>query len=400
MLSVQKVLLEYQAMKQNNQFIQSKLKQCITNNPRAFALFTLNEFHLNEVFLDALLNDHFCHVKGYEQRDRALIHSLVYGVIRWRLYLDFIIDQCASSGCSKIELPVLNVLRMGLFQLLFLDRIPDHAAVNTSVELIRLFAPNYLSRFVNGVLRGCIRSKGKIRWPDETTHPIDTLSVKYAYPKWLVKRWIEYKGIADTKALCRYGNEVPPIILRTNTLKTSRSHLLELLSSDFTHISKTFHSPDGICLSSIKLAVGQLDSFKKGLYQVQDEAAQLISLIVSPRPGETILDACAGRGGKTGHLAQFMNNKGTIFAVDHSSEKRHILSHEMQRLGVSIVKIRQHRWEKVLNNLLFDRVLVDAPCSGLGVIRRHPDMKWKKTQRHIFQNARQQKKSSNMHHFM
>jgi len=376
----------------DNQFEQEKLKRCIHKNPRALVLYTLNAFHIDDILLDTLMANVFDQISVFEQRDRAFIHSLIYGVIRWRSYLDHIISQLSHRDISKISMPILNVLRMGIFQMEFMDRIPDHAAVNTSVELIHVFAPQYLSRFVNGILRETIRSKEKIVWPDESSQINEFMSVKYAYPQWLIKRWINYWGVNITKNICQAGNVVPPIVLRTNTLKTNRSDLIDQLASDVQKITKTDHAPDGICVSNLKFAIVHSAAFKNGLYQVQDESAQLIGLIVSPEPGEVILDACAGRGGKTGHMAQCMNNTGTILAVDRSKEKLRSLSDEMKRLGVSIVSSYRHRWKKGLKDRLFDRVLLDAPCSGLGVIRRYPDMKWKKNQTHIMQNALQQTK--------
>ena len=327
----------------------------------------------------------------FNQRDRALAHSLIHGVIRWQSFLDHIICQFSKTPFQKISLPVLNILRMGLFQLMLMDRIPEHAVVNTSVDLAKIFAKPYLTRFVNGLLREVIRSKDFITWPDENQNFIEALSVKQSYPKWLLKRWHHQWGKDITKALCKAGNEIPSIILRCNTLKKNRKQLIDILTPEVRIISPTTHAPDGICISSPKHGLSTLKSFQDGMFQVQDEAAQLIGLLVSPKPNETILDACAGRGGKTGHLAQLMNNQGHILAVDRAMEKLNILSAEMTRLGVSIVSTFKYRWKKPLDNKQFDRILIDAPCSGLGVIRRHPDMKWKKTESHIQQNAQKQK---------
>jgi 16S rRNA (cytosine967-C5)-methyltransferase len=378
-------------MKLSNQSIQQKINARIHKNPRALALYILNEFYLNDILLDNLMMRVFDQISVFDQRDRALIHSLVYGVIRWQYNLDNNIIQLSHREISKISLPVLNTVRMALFQMTFMDRIPDHAAVDSSVSLVHLFAPNYIARFVNGILREMIRSKKKIHWPNESTQIAEYLSLKYSYPLWIIHRWLDLWGMNVTKELCIAGNIIPPIILRTNTLKTERSNLIKKLNDSAQRIDKTFHTPDGICLTNLKFAIGSSDLFQEGLFQVQDEASQLIGIIVSPQPGETILDACAGRGGKTGHLAQSMNNFGSILAVDRSTYKLGILSEEMKRLGVSIVSTCQHRWKSELKDRLFDRVLLDAPCSSLGVIRRHPDMKWKKTQSHILKNAQRQK---------
>jgi 16S rRNA (cytosine967-C5)-methyltransferase len=376
----------------NKDTIQKRIRSSANNNPRLLALFILNEFHLNDILLDTLILSEFDQISYFDQRDRALIHSLVYGVIRWRSNLDNIIRQMSHIPISKISIPILNTLRMGLFQMFFMDRIPEHACVNSSVELVLIFAPNYLGRFVNGILRETIRSKEKIHWPDETSQISEYLSIKYAYPKWMVTRWIHNWGERVARDLCLSGNSVPSIILRTNTLKIERCDLNHKLNSSAHSIENTIYSPDGISLTNLKCAIGNSHLFKKGLFQVQDEASQLIGIIVSPQPGESILDACAGRGVKTGHLAQCMNNRGSIMAVDRSKNKLQILTGEMKRLGITIVSTCQYRWKRVLEDRLFDRVLIDAPCSGLGVIRRHPDMKWKKSKDHILQNAQAQTK--------
>jgi 16S rRNA (cytosine967-C5)-methyltransferase len=362
--------------------VQSKLIK-VNNNPRVLSLYILNNFQIKDCLLDTLMKEAFQQASFLDQRDRSFVFSLVYGVIRWQLNLDYMIGQLSQTPFSKISIPVCNILRMGLFQIEFMDRIPNHAAVNASCELTRIFAPNYLTRFVNGILRQAIRSKGSIQWPDESKNRVKAISIQYAHPEWLVKRWINHWGIDHTKALCIAGNVIPDIVLRTNTLKISQKDLIRQLKTDVKELKPSLHAPDGICISHIRTPLDHMESFKKGYFQVQDEAAQLIGLMLSAQQGESILDACAGRGGKTAHIAQCMNNKGTITAVDQSPQKLETLASEMKRLGISIVKKIQHQWKTPLKSVYFDRILLDAPCSGLGVIRRHPDMKWKKTESYI-----------------
>ncbi|MBF0451085.1 MAG: 16S rRNA (cytosine(967)-C(5))-methyltransferase RsmB [Candidatus Magnetomorum sp.] len=372
--------------------VQKKLASPSQKNPRVLSLFLLNDFQIKDYHLDTLISEAFDHAPSFDQRDRSLVFSLVYGVIRWQTHLDFVIQQFSKTPFSKIALPISNVLRMGIFQLLFMNRIPDHAAVNSSVELTRIFAENYLVRFVNGVLRQTIRSKTSIQWPDESDTRVDALSVRYAYPGWLIHRWMDQWGQEKTKAMCIASNTIPKIVLRSNTLSITRENLIESLLPSAKEVLPTSHAPDGIWIAQLNEPLDQMESFKSGGFQVQDEAAQLIGLMVSPKAGESILDACAGRGGKTGHLAQCMNNQGSILAVDQAAHKLETLSAEMNRLGVSIVKTFQHQWEKPLAPILFDRILLDAPCSGLGVIRRHPDMKWKKSKQDIVNNQKQQER--------
>jgi len=365
--------------------VQSRLLKA-QNNPRALSLYILNDFQVKDCLLDTLMNEAFYQSNSFDQRDRSFVFSLVYGVIRWQSYLDFVIQQLSRTPFSKISLPVCNVLRMGLFQVLFMDRVPDYAAVNASVALTRIFAQNYITRFVNGILRQAIRAEKSIQLPDPSDNQEKALSIQYAYPKWLVHRWIKQWGFDQAKSLCIAGNKIPDITLRTNTLKIKQDQLINALLSSAEKVESTEHVPDAICISQLNEPVDQMESFKKGLFQVQDEAAQLISLMLSAQPGESILDACAGRGGKTGHLAQCMNNQGTIYAVDQSYQKLEMLNFEMKRLGITIVQTHKHQWNKAFHSNNFDRILLDAPCSGLGVIRRHPDMKWKKNEQHIHRN--------------
>ena len=377
-------------MKLQIPIVQKKLASKTKKNPRVLSLLILNDFYINDCQLDTLMNDAYDIAEVFEQRDRSLFFSLVYGVIRWQLNIDFVIKQFSRIPFSKIDLPICNVLRLGFFQILFMDRIPNHSAVDTSVEITKNFAPKYLVNFVNGVLRQAIRKSESIKWPDESTNFVEFIAVNYSYPEWIIHRWIKNWGMDSTRAFCKSSNSIPPIVIRTNTIKINRKELILQLKSKVKKISETPHAPDGIRSSGLKQSFDNMDLFKKGFFQVQDEAAQLISMLVSPQPGDKILDACAGRGGKTGHLAQIMNNKGLIWAVDQSDQKLDTLKTEMKRLGVTNVKTHKHNWKKNIDKQLFDRILLDAPCSGLGVIRRHPDMKWKKNKQHILQNQEKQ----------
>ena len=320
------------------------------------------------------------------RRDRNFINVLIYGVLRWRQNLDWIIRHYSKIKFEKIQPEVLNILRLGLFQIFFLDRIPDSAAVNTSVELVGGIAPPWVVKYVNAVLRNAARSRADLPWPSVNDDPETALSVLKSFPLWLTTKWVNRFGMEETEQLCNAVNEIPPITIRTNTIKTSRDELLHVLSHETEKISKTPYSPDGICFFGPKKAVHEFSAFKKGWFQVQDEAAQLISYILSPRPNEKILDACAGLGGKTGHIAQMMENKGQIIAIDKNKEKLLRLDSEMIRLGIQNVKTFVYDLEKPLpiNDIgKFDKILLDAPCSGLGVIRRNPDIKWDATKKDI-----------------
>jgi 16S rRNA (cytosine967-C5)-methyltransferase len=202
-------------------------------------------------------------------------------------------------------------------------------------------------------------------------------------PAWIARRWLQRYNPETLTTLCNALNAIPPITIRANTLKTTRQQLMLALADDVEHIAAAPDTPDGITMNKMKRSIPDLPAFKNGWFQVQDEAAQLVSLLLDPQPGESVLDACAGLGGKTAHLAQLMQNKGRITAIDRDKKKLEQLVAEMQRLGISIV----HAYRHDLNSLLdskqadhFDRILLDAPCSGLGVLRRNPDIKWKSSE--------------------
>ena len=351
----------------------------MTFDPRREALFILNELEKGRQTLDVILENRSSRNRSGSRRDRALLTALVHGVLRWRGHLDYLIGHFSTTPIKKINPNVLNILRLGLFQIIYLDRIPDSAAVNTSVEMAKSMAPAWVVRFTNAVLRKCAGNYTRVPLPDSKKRPVKSLAVRKSFPDWLIARWLQRFGEPTVESLCDAINLVPPITVRTNTLKTTRRQLRQDLAEDVETMEATSHSPDGLNLFNPRVPIPELEAFKQGSFQVQDEAAQLVSLVLAPRPGERILDACAGLGGKTGHLAQLMQNSGEIVAVDKNAAKLAKLLLEMQRLGIAIVSTWQQDFEKPVGRKKikpFDRILLDAPCSGLGTLRRNPDIKW------------------------
>jgi 16S rRNA (cytosine967-C5)-methyltransferase len=273
------------------------------------------------------------------------------------------------------------ILRLGAYQILYLNRIPLAAVVNESVALVKT-KPRLAgwAGFVNAVLRALIRTPAP-PWPDLTADPIQALSIRYACPEWLVRRWIARYGVKEAERLCRATTVIPPLTIRTNTLQISREELANHLRERGYTVRPTRVSPVGLILDK-RGPVSELPFFREGAYYVQDEAAQLIAPLVDPQPNETVLDACAAPGGKTTHLAALMKNCGEIIAVDQSPRRLRLLEENCQRLGVGIVRSLCTDATTLspsdLGGRLFDRILVDAPCSGLGVLRRHPEAKWQK----------------------
>jgi len=348
-------------------------------NPRKLAIKVLNRLERSDELLDPIMEEVLAGAPFADSRDRTFFHTLVYGTLRWRGRLDWSIGHFSKTPLERIEPTVMNILRMGLFQVIFLDRIPVSAAVNTSVQLAKASAPSWVAGFVNAVLRNSAKNWKQVPLPDPERSPDRYLAVYGSFPAWMVRRWISRFGFEDAKSLCSAINQIPPITIRTNSLRTTRPQLFSALRGFVEDLRKTPHSSDGLCFSSPSMPISELPLFQEGGFQVQDEAAQLVSQLLEAKPGQQVLDACAGLGVKTGHIAQLMENRGRLFALDKNAGKTARLEKEMQRLGVTVV-------QPMVQDLLaplpghekrFDRVLLDAPCSGLGVVRRNPDAKWR-----------------------
>lgn len=331
--------------------------------------------------------------------DGRLLTHLVYGVLRMRAHLDWLLSQLYRGDYSKMDECVKNILRTGLFQLKFSDRLPAFAVVDEAVKTAKKIAPA-ADGLVNAVLRSYLRNTDKITFPSPEKNPADYIAAFYSHPLWLVSLWLQVFGREETAALCRQNNEFPPLTLRVNTLKISRPAFMEKLKAEDFHCTPASLSPDGIILQDPPRPIQKTIFFKDGLFRLQDEAAQLVSYLVSPRSGESILDACAGSGGKTTHLASLMSGQGRITALDRSAEKITQLKKESSRLGIVIIDTLQADLNHPLSAGLgekFDRVLVDAPCSGSGTLGRNPEIKWRlkpgdvqtlaKTQKTILRHA-------------
>jgi 16S rRNA (cytosine967-C5)-methyltransferase len=365
----------------------------MTSDPRRTALAILNQLDQEQTTLDAVLEVFSVHQSQMTKRDRALLNILVYGVLRWRARLDYILSHFSRTPIERLDPLVLNILRLGLYQIIFLDRVPKSAAVNTSVEIAKATEAPWVAGFINAVLRRTAEQHSTIAYPDREADLQEALAVEKSFRGWLLRRWLKRWGQTAVELLCDVINTPPPITVRTNTLKASREDLAEALTPLAGRLYPTTFAPDGLCIFNPRLPIAELEPFKEGWFSVQDEGAQLVSSALDPQPDEHILDACAGLGGKTGHIAQLMCNRGAIEAVDIDGRKLASLQADMLRLGITIVSTRQHDLDKPLpsqHQAMFDRVLLDAPCSGLGVLRRNPDAKWSASERDLARHNRRQ----------
>jgi len=327
-----------------------------------------------EPLLDALLSG----TEILNPQDRGLLTELVYGTLRMRCRLDWIIAQHYRGDFSTLEIPVRNILRTGIYQLFFTDRIPAFAAVNEAVGVAKKSCPA-AAGLVNAILRNVLREKERIAWPEMAKDPGRAIAVLHSHPRWLVERWLDRYGIDETIAVCRANNEIPPLAVRVNVLKTSREKAVAALAAEGITAETTRFSQDGIILTTPAAGLRETAAFLDGLIRVQDEASQLVARLCAPLPGERVLDLCAGAGGKTLHLAALMKNRGKITAVDLRPDKLRLLAAETGRLGVTIVENDPGNATRTPEAFYgaFDRVLLDAPCSGLGTLRRNPEIRWR-----------------------
>jgi 16S rRNA (cytosine967-C5)-methyltransferase len=317
--------------------------------------------------------------------DGRLLTHLVYGVLRFRGHLDWILTKFYRGDLDKMDEGVKNVLRLSLYQLKFSDRLPAFAVVNEAVKITKILKPDK-SALVNAILRNYLRRGQKIPFPSLEINPAEYIAAFHSHPFWLVKRWIKIFGPEETKSLCSANNELPTLTLRVNTLKISSNEIKQKLTSAEFAPEETKYSPDGIILNTSASPLQKTDFFESGFLRVQDEAAQLISYLIKPNSNESILDACAGSGGKTTHLAAILKNKGKIVAIDRNPGKIAELKLETERLGINIIETQTGDLSVCLHDSLkekFGYVLVDAPCSGTGTLRRNPEIKWRTTEKDL-----------------
>ncbi|MBI5855494.1 MAG: 16S rRNA (cytosine(967)-C(5))-methyltransferase RsmB [Nitrospirae bacterium] len=358
-------------------------------DPRQIALTILHTLEQTQAMADDVIAQAFQDTT-LNRRDRALVMEVVYGVLRHRSALDWRLNRHAAKSVDRLPALVRSILRLGAYQLSELTRIPPHAVIDTAVTLakrVRRGPDGHWGGFVNAVLRAVSREP-KPPWPDPVDDPSFALAVRYSCPAWLVTRWVQAFGVPEAERLCDQTLETPPLTLRANTLRTTRVQLADSLRNAGREFQLCKVSPVGLHVTK-QGPVTELPGYVEGHFYVEDEAAQLIPLLLDPQPGERVLDACAAPGGKTTHLATLMQNRGTVVAVDRDPARLARVHENARRLGISIIDaveadLAQGRSgassidRAAALQSRFDRVLVDAPCSALGVLRRHPEAKWRK----------------------
>ena len=349
----------------------------MNQSARATALRVLVSCRNNGAWADAALKAQISR-DGLSGPDAALCSRIVYGVMQNRMLLDFYIGAYCTQKPDHLQPPLLEILRIGAYQIIYLDKIPDSAAVNTSVELAKLAKRGQASGLVNAVLRKLSQNK-KALPPVPERDDVQRLSIQYSHPKWFVKRLVSLLGREEAERFLACDNQIAPITVQVNPLKTTLEALTEELQQAGISVQPHSWVPDCLELSGTG-DLAALPSFREGKFLVQDLAARLVSLIAGIRPGQKVLDVCAAPGGKSLSAAFAMAGNGSIVACDLHENKLKRIQESADRLGVNIIttqaadgRVFRPEWEAS-----FDTVLVDAPCSGLGIIRKKPDTRYKK----------------------
>ena len=354
---------------------------------RGTAVKVLNRVERTDSYLEKVL-DAELRSGELSDVDKGLLNELAHGVLRWQNRLDWVLNGFSHGNFAKSEINVKNALRVALYQILFLERIPHPAAVNEAVEFVKRIRGEKPAGLVNAVLRNILRNLEGIRYPDPAEDRIQYLSVYFSHPSWLVRRWIDRYGEEETQKLLIANNERPALSLRINRLKAEPGEFLRLLEQQQIQFSGSEYLGHFVKVRGLS-RIGQMELFRAGFFTIQDESAALPSLLVDPRPGDTVVDLCAAPGGKTTGMAELMKNQGEIIALDRYEPKLAQIRGAAERLGLkNITPVLGDGM--TFQHAPVDRVLIDAPCSGFGILTKKPDIKWKRESKDIGALARMQ----------
>jgi 16S rRNA (cytosine967-C5)-methyltransferase len=354
---------------------------------RKLAVEVLTKVEVDKAYANLALSSAFKR-QALPERDRAFVTALVQGVLRHREELDEQIALCSSQPINKMVPPVRNLLRVALFQLRYMEDIPARAVVNSACDLGKVVGHKGIPGFINGVLRGYLRKTGEPRESgDQDTNkesPQDeeqSLSKRYSLPAWLIRRWLAARGKEETMALLTWSQSIPPLTVRTCTSGVTVEALEKLMTDQGIKVRRGALVPDCLIIEDRgrhKGPVDKLPGYKEGLFIVQDEQAAFASQAVAPLPGDTVVDLCAAPGGKAIHLAELMGGKGRVIAVDVHEKRLNLLKETRQRVGLTNVETVAADGTTFEPGTRVDRILIDAPCTGTGVINRRADLRFQK----------------------
>lgn len=350
---------------------------------RATALRVLQAVHERGAYANVALAKTLQR-EDLSEQDRRFVTELVYGTVKAGKTLDWMLEAYMSRPLQKVPPIVRDILRLGIYQIFYLDKVPVSAACNEAVKLAKKYGHAGTVKFVNAVLRAAVRFPEKVAFPSKEEDFIAHVALTTSHPCWIVRKFVDLFGEEEAQALCLHNQREPHLTLRTNTLKTTRGELLARLREEGGHGEPSPWAEEGIVLVGHGSLHG-IRALQDGYAQVQDESSMLVAHVLDPQPGETVIDACAAPGGKTTHIAARMGNRGMIRACDIYEHKLNRIRENADRLGMTIIhpQLIDAREIGTKYAQLADRVLVDAPCSGLGVLHRKADARWNKTEEEL-----------------
>ncbi len=319
-------------------------------------------------------------LEDLDTRDKALATEIFYGTLKYQIQLDYWLNQYSKTPVKKMKPLIRNLLRMSVYQMIYLDKIPASAIINEAVKIAKKRKFQGLSGFVNGLLRNMEREKENLSFPDPKKSLSFSYSIQYAIPEWIIKMWLEQYSKEEVASICEALNKRAEVCGRCNTLKGDKETLMAALKAEGVEVEPGRLLDEAFYVKKLD-KLQNLASFKVGAWTVQDESAMLVAHVVSPQKGDTVLDMCSAPGGKSMHMAALMEDKGSIISCDVHPHKLELIEKNAKRLGITIISPMLQDGT-VLNEQFvgkFDKVLLDAPCSGLGIMKRKPDIRHNKT---------------------
>ena len=353
-------------------------------NAREIAVYALIDIleqqSYNNLTLKKVLNEN----KNISSQDRAFITELVNGTLRNIIFIDYIINSFSNTKTKKMKPLILNILRISVYQIKFMEKIPVSAVCNEAVNFTKKKKMNGLSGFVNGVLRNIARNIDNIAMPDEKKEPVKFLATKYSYESWVIEKWIAQFGYEKTKEICMANILAPKICICVNTNKTTKNELKHILTKEGMQVEDGKISKNSLYIRKTK-NIADSKAFKNGLFHIMDESSMLSVEILQPKVSETIIDVCSSPGGKSFYCSYVMNNTGKIFSRDIHNHKIELMNDTIKRLDIKNIKLELKDATKFYeeNEEMADKLIIDAPCSGFGIVRKKPDIKYTKTKEDI-----------------
>lgn len=351
----------------------------MTKTGRYLAQLVLDRVEQDGAYANLALREVLNENAESDQREKAFCTELVYGTLRHLLTIDFILGRLLSRPLASLKIPLKNTLRLAIYQLLYLTEIPERAVCHAAVEQVKHSRFAGLSGLANGIVRNFLRNRNSIVFPDRTTQPVEYLTTYYSHPQWLAQRWLDRYGLERTERLMTINNDKPPLTVRINQTRTTVAELHEELALNHVAYQPGLFLQEAINILTLPGTIDDLPSFRAGKLFVQDESSMMVAHILEPKPDEIIVDLCAAPGGKSTHLAELMQNKGQIYSIDDHPHKINLIAANCERLGLTNITPRcaDARNFQLPEGGQADAVLVDAPCSGTGVLRRRVDLRYR-----------------------